>query len=274
MNKPILIDNSDENADWIKTLPGHQDELAIHDSLVKPAAKELTLLQRVEHGLAALGEAIKSIFEAREKEAVPEPDFLYTDAKSVLTRGEKGQFITKDGQVIFMGGPGSGGGTAGGSGGGLPAGHAEVAAANRLGIAGEVGYAELAPEAFADIRDATVPADKVPFVTPYSADEYKEMGAHTFLSESGKSGYALKPDGDIISVFSSSGAREGKWVISSAIANGGTKLDCFDGFLAKDFYPTFGFKEYDRLTWNNEYAPKNWNYDKYDNPDVVLMRLE
>lgn len=64
-----------QNRDWAKLLlrlrEKKEDEVMEEEV---QEVKELTLLQRVEHGLAALGEAIKSIFEAREKETVPEPD--------------------------------------------------------------------------------------------------------------------------------------------------------------------------------------------------------
>jgi len=33
--KVIDIGNTDENADWIKSPPGHKDEVAIHDALAK-----------------------------------------------------------------------------------------------------------------------------------------------------------------------------------------------------------------------------------------------
>ena len=99
------------------------------------------------------------------------------------------------------------------------------------------------------------------------------MKAECFISESGQSGFVLKPDGDIISVFSAPGAKEGKSVVLAAIANGGTKLDCFQGFLSDKFYPRFGFKEYDRWGWDDQYAPSGWDYEKDNRPSVVLMQL-
>jgi len=112
-----------------------------------------------------------------------------------------------------------------------------------------------------------------PFVTHYTAEEYRQQGVKVYISSSGRSGYGLKPDGDIISVFSLPGAREGKAALYSAIQNGGTKLDCFDGFLSQKFYPSFGFKSYDRWTWDDQYAPTGWDYDKHNRPNIVLMSL-
>ena len=33
--KVVNIGDTDENADWIKSLPGHKDELKIHEKLAK-----------------------------------------------------------------------------------------------------------------------------------------------------------------------------------------------------------------------------------------------
>jgi len=42
MVKRIDIGNTDENADWIKSLPGHKDEVAIHEALAKKHGKKAT----------------------------------------------------------------------------------------------------------------------------------------------------------------------------------------------------------------------------------------
>lgn len=156
-------------------------------------------------------------------------------------------------------------------GGSLP----KKAAENRLGLGpDEVGFADdVAPADFRRILNKHLPKKFRSFVTRYSPEEYREMGARCFISESGQSGFALKPDGDIISVFSSPDAKEGRWAMMSAIANGGTKLDCFGGFLSDEFYPQFGFKEYDRWAWDDQYAPEGWDYDQHNRPNIILMRL-
>ena len=111
------------------------------------------------------------------------------------------------------------------------------------------------------------------YVTHYSADEYRRMKARTYLSVTGKSGYALLPDGSIISVFSHPNSGEGPSILRDAIRHGGRKLDCFDGFLSREFYPRFGFKEVGRLKWDDKYKPEGWNTKRDDHPDVVLMEL-
>ena len=126
---------------------------------------------------------------------------------------------------------------------------------------------------FVQKRDEHLSKKYAAFVSTYTAAEYESMGAKAYLSKSGKSGFVLKPNGDIISVFSATGSGEGYGAMLDAIRQGGTKLDCFDGFLADEFYPKFGFKEYDSLTWNDKYAPAGWDYDKFNKPDIIFMRL-
>ena len=124
---------------------------------------------------------------------------------------------------------------------------------------------------FAHVRDKNVKPKYRPFVHPYTPKEYKEMGVKCYLSFTGKTGYALKPDGDIISIFSSEG--KGDRAVLSAIARGGTKLDCYAGKLVK-FYSLLGFVEYERWDWDDQYKPDNWDYEEFNRPDVVLMHLK
>lgn len=93
-------------------------------------------------------------------------------------------------------------------------------------------------------------------ITKYSPKEYSEM--KTFLSPDKLSGYAIKPDGELVSVFSAAKGR-GNDIVSHAIENGATKLDNFDGHLT-DLYKRHGFEEYRR---EPNYTPGE--------PDVVYM---
>lgn len=95
------------------------------------------------------------------------------------------------------------------------------------------------------------------FVHRYSPEELSQM--RLFLTPDGKSGFALKPDGDLVSVFSAIKGR-GDVIMPEAIAKGGTKLDAFEGYLTNDLYPRYGFKEVRR--------EPNWTKG---GPDVVFM---
>jgi hypothetical protein len=109
----------------------------------------------------------------------------------------------------------------------------------------------------------------------YPTEDYQNM--KLFMSESGKSGFAVKPDGDIISVFSMEKG-SGRSIMEAAIAAGGKKLDAFDTILPQ-FYGTHGFVEAARIPWNDEFSPEGWDkqtFQEYNNgePDVVMMVLD
>ena len=106
-------------------------------------------------------------------------------------------------------------------------------------------------------------------------DDYTDI--NLYLSEDGESGFGIKPNGDIVSVFSNNKAEGGRshYMLEMATAEGGRQLDCFDIYLTK-IYETHGFKPVAKMKWNDEYIPEGWNKDNfkdYNNsePDVVFM---
>ena len=56
----------------------------------------------------------------------------------------------------------------------------------------------------------------------------------------------------------------------TAIENGGNKLDNYDGYLTRN-YTQFGFIPVARVAFNEQYAPENWNYEKFGKPDVIFF---
>ena len=61
-------------------------------------------------------------------------------------------------------------------------------------------------------------------------------------------------------------------MLREAIRLGGSKLDCFDGYLPK-FYARNGFQETKREPWNDDFAPADWDYETMGRPDIVFMAL-
>ena len=117
-----------------------------------------------------------------------------------------------------------------------------------------------------------------PFLSKYTAEELKNHNVQTYQLNGYHIGYALKPDEDgvdIISVHNNEPNIKGVGdaLIESAKANGGTKLDHYDGFLS-DLYSKHGFEEYDRYKWDDQYADPNWDYERYGRPDVILRKLK
>ena len=116
------------------------------------------------------------------------------------------------------------------------------------------------------------------FLSKYTAEELKNHNVQTYQLNGYHIGYALKPDEDgvdIISVHNNEPNIKGVGdaLIESAKANGGTKLDHYDGFLS-DLYSKHGFEEYDRYKWDDQYADPNWDYERYGRPDVILRKLK
>lgn len=131
----------------------------------------------------------------------------------------------------------------------------------------EYGMRETTPEHFIRMRDKS---NRPGFLSPLVPEDLLE---HTLIvNGDGTVGAAVSPDGDIQNVFNNGGPKGGAAAaIRSAMQRGGKTLDCYDGFLPA-YYSNFGFSETERLTFDPQYAPKNWDYEKYDNPDVVFMK--
>ncbi|MEY4932672.1 MAG: hypothetical protein RLZZ403_992 [Pseudomonadota bacterium] len=115
-----------------------------------------------------------------------------------------------------------------------------------------------------------------PAVTLYSPEDYASM--RTFLTDDGSAGFAIKPDGDIISVFNTVGGphrRIGPDMIQLAVQMGGRKLDAFDTVLP-DLYSKAGFRAVARTRFSDEFAPEGWDraamqrFNK-GRPDIVFM---
>lgn len=108
------------------------------------------------------------------------------------------------------------------------------------------------------------------YVTAYNANDY--TGFRTMLDDTGKAGIAVKPDGDIISVFNNPTSGRKKAVstlLINALDAGGTKLDNFDGTLSEK-YEQHGFVPVARVAFDREYAPDGWNYERDGTPDVIF----
>lgn len=124
------------------------------------------------------------------------------------------------------------------------------------------------PEEFISARNKTTRAG---YLSPLDPSDITNH--NLILSEDGTVGAAVSSDGDIQNVFNNGGPKgAGTEAVLEAMDRGGQTLDCFDGFL-QFFYTQFGFVETGRVKFNREYAPKKWDYEKDDTPDVVFMVL-
>lgn len=111
-----------------------------------------------------------------------------------------------------------------------------------------------APKGDATIGDSLTDYRDESSVVP-GARYYVDMGEGITTG-----GFIVKPDGELVGVFSSIPGR-GDALISAALNAGATHLDCFDGYLT-EFYARHGFREYRR--------EPNWTPG---GPAVVYMGL-
>ena len=114
-------------------------------------------------------------------------------------------------------------------------------------------------------------------VEAYKPSQYKNM--RLFLTEDGTAGFALKPNGDLVSAFSD-GSNKGiaSQIMLLGIEQGAKKLDAYDTILP-DLYAQFGFEEASRVKFNPELAADDFDYSpegvfgKYNRgqPDISFM---
>jgi hypothetical protein len=123
-------------------------------------------------------------------------------------------------------------------------------------------------------RENRLKSKRPQWLTDYTAEQYVSEGIKTYTSNDGKVGYAIKPDGDIISVYNHSGVKgAGKTALLDAIKRGGKKLDAVGEYLAV-YYEKFGFEVVKREKWNDKYAPPQWDYKGEGRPDIIYMELK
>jgi hypothetical protein len=108
-------------------------------------------------------------------------------------------------------------------------------------------------------------------LTLRSREEYDRM--RCFLTNDVQSGFALQPDGELVSVFSIPHGR-GDLLVARAVEEGANRLDCYDAGPLVALYQRHGFVETDRMKWDDQYAPNGWIKSHFGTPDVVIMTLD
>ncbi len=125
------------------------------------------------------------------------------------------------------------------------------------------------PEEFAAARDRSA---RAAFLSPETTENL--AGKELHLSGDGKVGYALDKEGDLQNLFNNGGPKgAGRAALADAVKNGAKTLDAFDPKLP-EIYSEYGFVPTGRMAFNDEYAPKNWNFVRDGRPDVVFMAYQ
>ena len=107
-----------------------------------------------------------------------------------------------------------------------------------------------------------------------------ELSKYRLYRTADGSGFAIKPDGDIVAVFASASEPKGGSyaLLQAAVQAGGKKLDAFNTYLPK-IYSRVGFRPVARLPWNDEFAPPNWDkqtFRKFSNgePEIYFFTYD
>jgi len=140
-----------------------------------------------------------------------------------------------------------------------------------------VTYLPVSGERFSTAR-AMVAQERQHFLTPFTAEQIEKGGMRAFLSDDGKVGFILKPDGEIANLFNVSGQRgAGALAMNEAIRLGGRRVEYFDTPKLRKLYERLGFKETERFPFDLDIIRKDFpDYDpaKLGRPDYVVAELE
>jgi hypothetical protein len=134
----------------------------------------------------------------------------------------------------------------------------------------ENSFSSVSAEDFIKYRDA-LHSDLFAFLTPHTKGDYDANETRLFLSEDLKSGFGINPDGELISVFALEKGR-GKVLVAEARKRGALYLSCMGEHLLK-LYSEFDFSPVEVTKWDNQFAPKNWNYERFGMPNIYDMKL-
>ncbi len=126
------------------------------------------------------------------------------------------------------------------------------------------------------LEKAKASNDHGAYVDSQSVKALEEKGAKMIVSEDGLAGAAVategKEAGNIFGVFKDKASRArsaSAELIIQAIAQGGNKLDCYNGNLS-DMYAKVGMIPVARVAFNEAFMPEGWNVARDDHPDIVF----
>lgn len=134
-----------------------------------------------------------------------------------------------------------------------------------------VVFSVVTAEEFITQRNMLHP-DLFAFLSPHTKVDYESVSTRLFLSEDKQSGFGINPDGELISVFALDRNR-GKTLVAEARKQGAIYLSCMGEHL-RSLYGEFGFSPVHITKWDNQFAPKDWNYERFGSPDIYEMRLK
>lgn len=123
------------------------------------------------------------------------------------------------------------------------------------------------------IREAKKANPKGAAVDVHKLSDYKDM--KMYMTRDGKAGYAVKPTGELTSVFKHPEAKYeavGQRAAEHAtLMAGATHLSAFEPL--PNLYSRGGAEVTGRTKWNDAYKPRGWSYKNMGRPDVAYASL-
>ncbi|MBQ9211094.1 MAG: hypothetical protein IJ153_10975 [Clostridia bacterium] len=162
--------------------------------------------------------------------------------------------------------PGQRGGSAKGSGYSMAPGRAAVPSPNK-----RVSAKDFVP-ALQAAKDAQPETARWRVDSYRTAEDFEAEGIAVHTTEGGST-FAIKPDGDIISVCKNAKTDRGtnaRDLMAAAVEAGGTHLDSYAGNFG--FYTKCGFEVVSRCKFDPQYAPPGWDASRDKKEDIVFMR--
>lgn len=162
--------------------------------------------------------------------------------------------------------PGQRGGSAKGSGYSMAAGRVAKPSPNK-----RVSSTQFVP-ALQSAKDSQPAGDRWRVDSYRTAQDFDAEGIAVHTTEGGST-FAIKPDGDIISVCKNAKTDRGtnaRDLMAAAVEAGGTHLDSYAGNFG--FYHKCGFEVVARCKFDPQYAPPGWKEAGAKKEDIVFMR--
>lgn len=127
---------------------------------------------------------------------------------------------------------------------------------------------------YSRFRRALADPKRGPYLTPYKRRDFRRM--ETYLHPSGNAGGAIKdtPEGrELVSLFRIGPPKgAGAEVMATLIEKGADRLDCIGDGL-RVIYEAAGFEVVKTIPWDDEFAPKGWDYPSQGRPMIYVMVL-
>lgn len=117
-------------------------------------------------------------------------------------------------------------------------------------------------------KDLQSKAERWLFMDVHSAEDYSQY--KNFSNSNKSAAISVKPDWDIINFVSN---EKGAWkqLMFKAIEAGWNKMDNYWVWLTQ-YYENFWFEPVARVKFNREYAPNWWDFEKWWEPDIYVMK--